>query len=477
MWLLFTLAPLASVALGSFIVYDPSDVIPSAEWAADNAYVFDWHKSGVTYQDIAIESPFYYSRQRKQISHEVLENHMNDTSVLVVTEGSTVNVEYSTIVKTGYSTSLTQSSFFGASSETPFRYLRTNLIIGANAAVNNANGSTLYLSNVNVTTHNGAANVYTHGNTSVVYAEDVWAYSSGPVSHGFYASGNGTIHAKNIRHYSGGTRCSSFSGDVPNGYIHAENVIAHTDGVGSAICFLQGVCNMTNVVGYARNAPIMFSDGAMGPVTGIWKDSDVTAGLLAGVLMFSDSVIADGSVTVLDNTKLTVLGDTMPALWAGNIIAVAYIKSSSINNTASGILAVANFSSVTQDFDYYAGYENNNELSPAQLTIHVEDSNLSGSLVAFNESLLNFNLAGHSNWTGETKIAYGKAYLAVHLDNTSSWTLTGNSALQNFSNADISLSNIVSNGYHITYDGKSRANSALKKKSYKLPGGGFLRPE
>ncbi|KAJ5547317.1 hypothetical protein N7494_004902 [Penicillium frequentans] len=460
MWQIFSCVPLASVVFGSFIVYDPSDVIPSSEWAADNAYVFDWHSSGVTYQDIAIKGPYYYNRQRKRISHEVLENHTNDTSVLVVTEGSTLDVEYTTIVKTGYSTSLTQSSFFGA-----------------NAAVNNANGSSLYLSNVNITTHNGAANVYTHGNTSVIYAENIWAYSSGPVSHGFYASGNGTIHAKNVHHYSGGTRCSSFSGDVPNGYIHAENVIAHTDGVGSAICFLQGVCNMTNVVGYARNAPIMFSDGAMGPVTGIWKDSDVTAGLLAGILIFSDSAIADGSVTVLDNTKLTVLGNTMPALWAGNIIAVAYIKSSSINNTASGILAVANYSSVTQDFDYYAGYDDNNELSPAQLTIHVEDSDLSGSLVAFNKSLLNFNLANYSNWTGETKVGYGKSYLAVHLDNTSSWTLTGNSALQNFSNADTSLSNIISNGYNITYDTKSVANSALKTKTYKLSGGGFLRPE
>lgn len=120
MWLLFSLVPLASVAFGSFIVYDPSDVIPSSEWAADNAYVFDWHNAGVTYQEIAIEGPYYYSRQRKHISHEVLENHTNDTSVLVVTEGSTMNVEYSTIVKTGYSTSLSQSSFFGASSETQF---------------------------------------------------------------------------------------------------------------------------------------------------------------------------------------------------------------------------------------------------------------------------------------------------------------------------------------------------------------------
>ncbi|CEJ60597.1 hypothetical protein PMG11_09166 [Penicillium brasilianum] len=455
------LFPLATLALGSFVVYDLSDDIPSEDWAADNAYVFDWRTAGGTVsQEIAITGPYYYSHQKEHISHQILENHKNDTSVLVVTEGSTVTVDDSVIVKTGYSTSLNQASFYGV-----------------NAAVNNANGSTLHLSNVNITTHNGAANVYTHGNTSVIYAENIWMYSSGPVSHGLYASGNGTIYAKNVRHYAGGDRCSSFSGDVPNGFIHVENAIAHTDGVESAICFLQGICNMTNVVGYARNSPVSFSDGSMGPVTGIWKDSDLTAGLLAGFVIFSDSAIRDGSTTILDNTKLTVLGDTMPALWAGNIIAEAHIKSSFINNSASGLLVVANYSFITQDFNYFAGYDQNKNMSPGQISVKVEDSSLSGSLVAYNESKITFNLAEHSHWTGDAKIGYNSAYIAVHLDETSTWNLTGNSALQNFSDADTSLSNVVSNGFNITYDKESKFNSALRGKTYKLRGGGFLRPK
>lgn len=233
---------------------------------------------------------------------------------------------------------------------------------------------------------------------------------------------------------------------------------------------------MTNVVGYARNSPVSFSDGSMGPVTGIWKDSDLTAGLLAGFVIFSDSKIRDGSTTVLDNTKLTVLGDTMPALWAGNIIADAHIKSSFINNSASGLLVVANYSFITQDFNYFAGYDQNNNMSPGQISVKVEDSSLSGSLVAYNESKITFNLAEHSNWTGDAKIGYKNAYIAVHLDETSFWNLTGNSALQNFSNADTSLSNIFSNGFSITYDKGSKVNSALKGKTYKLHGGGFLRP-
>ncbi|KAL2855388.1 hypothetical protein BJY01DRAFT_231700 [Aspergillus pseudoustus] len=448
----------ASLTRADITVSDPSDAINPADWAADNAYIFDWNNAGTVNQEIAIRGPYTYNHQRAKIRHRVLEGTGNDTSVLVVANGSDVDVAYTTIAKFGYITSLNQASFYGV-----------------NAAINNANHSTLALSNVNVTTHNGAANVYTYGTGSVTYADNVWLYSSGPVSHGLYASGNGTVYAKNVRHYSGGTRCSSFSGDYPAGYLHVQDAVAHTDGVGSAICFLQGLCNMTNVIGYARNSPAMISDNALGDVTGIWTNSDLTAGLLGGMVMISDSQIRNGTTVVLDNTRLTVLGETTPGLWFGNVIATVDVIASTIN-TSSGILAVANYSYLTQDFNYYAGYDDNNNLSPAQATINIQDSDLSGSIVVYNRSSISFNLAHYSNWNGEATIGYGEGYLAVSLDNTSTWALTSNSVLQNFTNADRSLSNIISNGYNITYDAKSTANRVWGGKSYKLHGGGRLSP-
>lgn len=110
-----SLLPFATVALGSFVVYDPADDIPSQDWALDNAYVFDWRSGGSTSvnQEIAITGPYYYSHQKGHISHQTLENHKNDTSVLVVTEGSTVTVDNTVIIKTGFSSSLNQASFYG----------------------------------------------------------------------------------------------------------------------------------------------------------------------------------------------------------------------------------------------------------------------------------------------------------------------------------------------------------------------------
>jgi hypothetical protein len=101
--------------------------------------------------------------------------------------------------------------------------------------------------------------MYVYGTGSVAYVDNAWLYSSGPVSHGLYAGGNGTVYGTNIEVYSGGNRCSAFSGDNPAGYIHITDAVAHTDGIGSAVCYALGLCNMTNVIGHASRSPAMVS--------------------------------------------------------------------------------------------------------------------------------------------------------------------------------------------------------------------------
>jgi hypothetical protein len=310
-----------------------------------------------------------------------------------------------------------------------------------------ANDSIAHFSHVNVTVHHGAAGIYAYGSGTEVYVDNAWLYSSGPTSHGLYASGNGTIYATNVEHYSGGNRCSSFSGDNPAGYVHVTDAVAHTDGISSAICYALGLCNMTNVIGHASHAPVTFSDG---PQTTIWKDSDLTAGLLGGVVLFSSQSRVSGASVTFENSKLTVLGKTMPSIWMGNLIGTATIISSQFNNTASGLLAVANYSQVTQAFDYYADYSDNNNLSPAELTLKVEDSNLSGALVAYNGSSISLSLSDYSSWTGKASSGYGISYFSVSLDITSDWALTGTTYLQNFTDSDSTLSNIKSNGFTLS---------------------------
>jgi nucleoside-specific outer membrane channel protein Tsx len=78
--------------------------------------------------------------------------------------------------------------------------------------------------------------------------------------------------------------------------------------------------------------------------------------------------------------------------------------------------------------------------------------------------------------SGKAYVGYGEAELAVSLDKTSSWHLTGDTTLKSFTNADMSFSNVESNGFSSTYDLDAPANKPLKGRIFRLSGGGTVLP-
>lgn len=440
---------------GAVTINDPSDYVDLSLDTVDNSRLMDWNITPTMYQTIAVTGPYYFSEADRTIEHRTFEATANDTSVVIVTDNSVVNVSRSLILKHGYASNIYQSSFYGV-----------------NAAVNVANGSSATFNKVKITTHNGSANLYSFGSGTYAVVEDCDLYSSGPVSHGLYAGGNGTVTGRNIRHYSGGYRSSAFSGDSPAGYVYIYDSVAHTAGIGSAIFYALGEIHARNVVGHAEQAPVLFMDGIQ---TAELELVDLTAGLLAGILLFSSSEREAGGYVNLTNSRLTVLAETAPALWFGNTIARADLLNVEID-TVSGVLVVANYSQVTQDFDYYAGYADNNDLLPAEVDIHVSESSLDGDLIAYNGSSISWSLSEYSSWTGSVKSGYGEASFGVYLDGTSKWILTHDAFLTNFTNEDPGLSNLISNGYSIYYDTKSTKNAWLKNQTIQLNGGGRLTP-
>jgi hypothetical protein len=325
---------------------------------------------------------------------------------------------------------------------------------------------------VNVTVHNGAANVYVYGSDSVVYVNNSWLYSSGPVSHGVYASGNGTAYVSNVQQFSGGRRSSAFSGDSPAGYIHVSDSVAHTTGIGSATFYALGEIYANNVVAVSENGPTIFMDGTQ---KAYLTNCDTTAGLLGGVAIFSSMIRTSGAILSLKSSKITTLGADMPGLWFGNTIIDVSLYDTELV-TASGILIVANYSQITQDFDYYASYLDNANLLPAEVSVKVEESTLVGDLVAYNSSSISWSLESHSSWTGGAYSGYGNAYFDIHLDRTSSWKLTNTTTLQNFTNEDTTLSNIDSQGFNIYYNASAGLNGYLGGETIALIGGGNAIP-
>lgn len=451
---ILSLLALAALGFASVLITDPSNVISDSAWISDNAILADYNvTAGGSYLLTALAATTYIDDTDVSVSYVTYSTYANDSSALSIAGGAVANISHANIVKFGYSSNLNQASFFGV-----------------NAAINVANASKLNIDHVNITTHNGAAGIYAYGADTVVTVNNLWSYSSGPVAHGLYASDGGVIDAANVNIYSGGNRASATSGDNGGGYLRVRDSVLHTSGIGSALTYAVGQSNLTNVVGIAERSPAMFMDGIQ---YASFTDCDLTAGLLGGTIQFSSATRDTGSVVVFVDSKLNVTGSTMPALWFGNVIGSTYLTNTEIV-TSSGILVVANYSQVTQDFDYYAGYEDNNDLSPAEATVYVTSSTLKGDLVAYNESTISFNLDEHSSWTGKAYSGYGTSYFGLTIDSTSNWTLTADTSLLNFTDVDTTLSNIHSGGYTLYYN--STVNSWLGGKTVSLSGGGYAKP-
>ncbi|KAI4592351.1 hypothetical protein KJ359_011291 [Pestalotiopsis sp. 9143b] len=444
---------LAGASLASITIEDPSDVIDPADWAADNALDADYNVPFPDTQPSDIVAGTSYVSETVSIDHESFSVDANDTSVILVAEGASFNGSYLDILKEGYSSNLLYASFWGF-----------------NAAVNVANASTATLDHVNITVHNGGANVYSYGSDTVVTVENSWLYSSGPVSHGMYASGNGTVVGHNLQHYSGGYRSSSFSGDNPAGYVYVYDSVAHAAGIGSATYYALGTIYAENVVSVSEQGPVVFMDGVQ---TATLVNCDATAGLLGGVALFSSQTRLAGGRLELVDSKITTVGDDVPGLWFGNTIVDVVINSSQVISP-SGVLIVANYSAITQDFDYYGGYADNNNLLPAEVSAVVSESSLSGDLVAYNGSSISFSLTEHSAWSGAAYSGYGVGLIDVGLSADSNWTLTADSTVQNLTDADASLGNIDSAGFTLYYN--ASLNEWLGGETVALAGGGSATP-
>lgn len=192
-------------------------------------------------------------------------------------------------------------------------------------------------------------------------------------------------------------------------------------------------------------------------------------------MIFCSAVRQEGAYLLLNQSHLTVTAQDQPALWFGNVIASTDIIASDIT-TASGILVLANRSQVTQEFDYFAGYEQNSAIAPAEVTISISESELKGDIIAYNQSTISWTLGNYSSWTGTAYTLHGGGEIAVSLDTTSNWTVTHDTLLQNFTDADTTLSNVIDCGHTVYYEANSTANAWLDGKTYKLNGGGSLKP-
>lgn len=83
---------LAATSIATLTILDLSDVADLSADTADNSVTVAWNYTPFSYQEYPITGPSIYNDISKEVSHQTLTVASNNTSVVVITESSHVNI-------------------------------------------------------------------------------------------------------------------------------------------------------------------------------------------------------------------------------------------------------------------------------------------------------------------------------------------------------------------------------------------------
>lgn len=324
--------------------------------------------------------------------------------------------------------------------------------------------------------HNGAVGIFSSGGSSATITKST-LYGSGPVGHSLMAVSGGTVVANTITQFTNGWLSSAFATGT-NGSTTVTDALVHTVGQGSPIWFAVGVNGRLHgerIHGNADSSPIAIIDGSH---DFLLSDSVITGTGPGGIVFTSPADWAPTATVTLNNTWLSVTGPSTPAVWVGSSRAFLTIYNTRIT-TESGVLVMANESQLDPTYTKYGGTLPLAALSPGFVNIDISYSSLRGDLVAYMGSHVIWALHAASIWTGGTypvDVANATSSVDIIVSHDSQWHLTHDSRVQNLFDDDTSLSNVVSNGFNITYQLDAPLNSWLGGRTIPLQGGGFATP-
>lgn len=341
------------------------------------------------------------------------------------------------------------------------------------------------MSYTNITTENGAIGAFASNHSALnISRSDV--YTSGPVAHGLWSSLGGYLSAERVYVSTNGLRSAAF-GVGPQGDLHVVGAIAHTMGADSSPVFMatgeDGNLVAELVTANADRSPIAIIDGSHHFEL---ADSDVMGSGLAGILVTHSSDVPSHPQITLRNS-FAVYSGAGPAVWFGNCKATLSIYHSTLLSVSRdgtrGVLLLANASQTTPAYDDF-GLTSARPLAPAAMaTVNMQETSAQGDIYSVDGGTVSLALSAASVWFGSTYTMgtvgqrLYRAGVNVQLSRDSQWAVAGHdAAVGGLYNADKTLSNIISNGYNVSYDANHTMSTWLAGKVYALPGGGYLEP-
>ena len=371
----------------------------------------------------------------------------SDESAVKVTDSGTYSLSDSTITATGDTSSMDNSSFYGL-----------------NAAVLAESGSNITLSNTTVNTSGSGANgVFACGEGSTVNLSNVKINCTATGAHGVDATKAGVLNLNNVDITTSGDGASAaIATDRGGGAINVTGGTVITNGTKSPGIYSTGDITVSDATMTANASEAVTIEGEN---TVKATNCTLTGKKNYGVFIYQsfsgDAEVGSGSFTMEGGSLTAAEG---PMFYSTNTSAVINLKGV-ILNAVSGTLLKAGA-------DQWGTTGSNG----SNVALNADSESLTGNVVLDNISTASLSLENNSSLKGTINSDNTAKSIAMTLDSTSTWNVTGNSYITSLTDADTTLANIDDNGYTIYYNSSDSKNSWLNGKTYTLKDGGKLIP-
>ena len=374
-------------------------------------------------------------------------SNASDENALLIRTGDTVSVIDASVTKTGDSDGGDSCSFYRLNAAVLVMGGTEALISGGTVetSASGANGVFCYGGNGG---RNGA-----DGDGTTLYISGTTITTTGDGSGGIMTTGGGVTYAEDLTVTTSGRSSAAIRTDRGGGTVTANGGTYTTSGLGSPAIYSTADVTVRNAVLTSN-----LSEGVC-----IEGKNSIT---LENCSLTADNTQCNGNATFLDTIMIyqsmsgdadsgtsafTMTGGSLTSLsghmfHVTNTHALITLSGVTLNNEGSDVLL-----SVCDD-----GWSG--ALNIAELTADAQV--LSGTLLVGNDSTLFLTLKNHSSFTGcvsgditnakGTQVSTETGTVSVTLDDTSTWTLTADTYITEFSG---NPENVISSGYTLYVNG------------------------
>ena len=376
-------------------------------------------------------------------------SNTENVSALYVKNGTHGTLVNPTIETSGNTTSNDDSSFYG---------LNAAVLVAANSSVTVLGGSI-------TTTGTGANGAFPTGENASISLSGTTINATGDGGHGVMATSGGLLTLEDVNITTAGANSAPLATDRGSGTVNVTNGTVFSSGRESPGMYSTGVItvNGTNVTATGSEAAVIEGSNSITltniSLTGSAGTRD--RGIMVYQSMSGDAEQGIGTFTMTGGSY-TWTSSTGPAFFVTNTNATITLSDVAVSSNASELVNAS------------AGDWGTLGSNGGTVLFSAENEILNGSIVADEASSIMTVLRNDTTLLGAIVNA------SLELDGTSTWNVTADSALTALVDPDgisgSAITNIVGNGFTVTYDADLEANSVLDGRTYTLANGDTLTP-